>query len=1302
MKVMKRLTVLFTLFLLAAGLSGQEQFVFTEGENSWLPLVTGGKPVSVLADEADHKGVIRAVNDLRDDFRKVTGNTPATAGAYAVIAGTAGKSALIDRLIKEGKIDREELAGKNEKYLIQTVHNPAEGIRSALVIAGSDKRGTIYGIYELSRQIGVSPWYWWADVPVTHRDNLYAKPGSYTDGEPAVRWRGIFINDEAPAFQGWCIEKFGGVNSKMYEHMFELILRLKGNFLWPAMWSNALYYDDPRSGGLADEMGIVLGTSHHEPMGRAHEEWNHLGTGPWDYAKNPEALREFWRGGMERMKNFETVVTVGMRGDGDEPMSESANIALLQRIIKDQRDIIAKVTGRKAEERPQAWALYKEVQEYYDKGMRVPDDITLLLCDDNWGNVRKLPGPKAPKRKGGYGIYYHFDYVGDPRNYKWLNVTQNERTYEQMSLAYRHGVDRIWVVNVGDLKPMEFPISFFLDLAWNPGRFNAQNIAQWTEAWVAQQFGGHYTKEIARMLDLYTKYNSRITPELLDDKTFSLDNYSEYETVLNEYKDLALDALRMYNLLPHAFRDAFDELALFPINAMCNLYEMYYALAMNRKYAAAFDLRANAFADKVKECFRRDSILTQHYNKDIAAGKWAHQMDQQRIGYTGWNNPPVNIMPKVEYVYREEPKEKRFIESGGHIAIEAHHFARAKGDGDIRWEIIPNLGKTGSAVTTFPQEAYPQEASSVYLEYDLLTTFAGGHAEVQVFLAPTLNFNANKGLRFALSLDGGEETVVNFNGHYRGELGKWQGERIIKTATPMKIGSAGNHTLRIRVLEPGIVFERILLDFGGLKPSFLGAPESEYVNNNSPFPKFPPREGATTRLDHGQMMEQLGISYPTLTPGKEAPNKSSRNTVRSAFGLWTNYVNTWEPGGDYFTGEKFLKPLRLHGLTGLDANSWPARRAEILDEVQKIYGRIPPEADSLRIEWTVSEPATVTQVFSRGRPVETAPFRHYLITGKIDTSACPGLRNAPVLSGILRIPASVPEGAKPPVVINYAFSYGRIPVGDEELWNTVSPDGTAVLYFNAGALQPDNGESLTSYLIGLVNKGAWRKPTDWGTLAAWSWGISRFIDFFETDNSPADAKRVALTGHSRYGKATLVAMAYDERIAAAFPSSSGAMGAAPSRRHWGEDLENCISESEYHWLAGHAMTDAGVDNSSADGDLPRKIIHLPVDAESLIALCAPRPLFIGSGVSEQGEAWTDPYGQYLSAAAASPVYELLGKPGLVMNDVTEYNGKKIPMPVTGKAYLSGGIGYRLHPGGHVAAPNYPAFREFIKNVLHPE
>jgi hypothetical protein len=827
--MMKNNVLIISLFLaLLNNLSafGAEPFVTTQKTASNFPLIINGMPASIITDDSD-KGVLRAVKNLQEDFQLVTGQLPTGYLSYAVIIGTAGKSALIDKLVKEGKIDRKELAGKNEKYLIQTVDNPVGGVNKAVVIAGSDKRGTIYGIYELSRQTGVSPWYWWADVPVKHQENLYVKPGKYTDGEPAVQYRGIFINDEAPAFQGWCVEKFGGVNSKMYEHMFELILRLKGNFLWPAMWGNAFYDDDPLTGALANEMGVVIGTSHHEPLGRAHDEWRRYGKGAWNYNTNPEVLTGFWTGGMERMKNFETVVTIGMRGDGDEAMSESADIALLEKIVKDQRTIIEKATGKNAAETPQVWALYKEVQDYYDKGMRVPDDVTLLLCDDNWGNVRKLPDLNAPKHKGGYGMYYHFDYVGGPRNYKWLNISPIQRVWEQMNLTYSHGVDKLWVVNAGDLKPMEYPISFFLDMAWNPNRFNANNLLQHTEDWCAQQFGEQYAKESARLINLYTKYNRRVTPELLDANTYSLENYNEFETVVNDYKDLALDALRLYNLLPNEYRDAFDQLVLFPINACSNLYEMYFAVAKNKEYAKQQNGIANEWADKAKICFERDSLLTIHYNQQIAGGKWAHMMDQTHIGYTYWQQPPFNKMPELTYVEAGKTAAKQFTEQDGYISIEAENFARSKETSTIHWTVIPDFGKTKSGVTTLPQNVYPKENEEIFLEYDVLFKSAG-NVEVQALLAPTLNFNANKGLRYAVSFDGGKEEIVNFNGHYRGELGPWQAESIIKSSTKHTIAAPGKHTLRFRVLEPGIVLEKILINTGGLKPSYLGAPESRY------------------------------------------------------------------------------------------------------------------------------------------------------------------------------------------------------------------------------------------------------------------------------------------------------------------------------------------------------------------------------------------------------------------------------------------------------------------------------------------
>lgn len=800
-----------------------DTFVVFTPEPHHFPLITKGTPCSIVMDATEDEGIKMAITSLRHDIRQVCNNQPALLNNIpakrCVIIGSY-HSAIIQKLITAGKIDKEQLINKNEKFLLQVIAKPADGVDEALVIAGSDKRGTIYGIYELSKQMGVSPWYWWADVPVIQQENVYIKPGIYTDGEPKVEYRGIFINDEWPSFGNWAKAKFGGINSKVYKHVFELVLRLKGNFVWPAMWGSAFYDDDPQNGQLANTMGIVMGTSHHEPMALAQQDWKRRGKGEWDYNHNAQNLRDFWTYGIERAKNWESVITVGMRGDGDEPMSEGANISLLENIVKDQRKIIEKVTGKKAKETPQVWALYKEVQEYYDKGMRVPDDITLLLCDDNWGNVRKLPNLNEKPRTGGYGMYYHFDYVGAPRNSKWININPIPRIWEQMNLTYEYGVRKLWIVNVGDLKPMEYPITFFMDMAWNPEKFNAHNLKQHTEDFCAQLFGSQYAKEAARILSLYAKYNRRVTPEMLNAKTYSF-NYGEWERVVDEYNALALDAHNLGFLLPATYRDTYDQIISYPVQACSNLYNMYYAQARNHALAAKLDPEANQWADKVEACYLRDSLLTHHYNKVISNGKWDHMMDQIHIGYTSWNSPKKRTMPKVTRIPEKE-RTYTFQEVDGYVAMEAEHFTRAIAEGETSWNIIPDFGKTLSGVTTIPVTKTPER---MYLEYDVEMKKTG-KVRVDLLLAPTLNFNDNEGLSYAVSFDGDKEQIINFNGHYKGDLGKWQANPIIESRSIHQLDKKGKHTLRIRPLNPGIVIEKIMIHAGGLKNSYLGAPET--------------------------------------------------------------------------------------------------------------------------------------------------------------------------------------------------------------------------------------------------------------------------------------------------------------------------------------------------------------------------------------------------------------------------------------------------------------------------------------------
>jgi len=632
---------------------GEPRYVSNKAEAGAFALADQQSAVPLLVSNDDWSVVVRAAGDLSTDIDRVTGEQPALLHAAAdvhnsdvVLIGTIGRSPLIDDLVRRYKLDVSGIIGKWEAAVTTIVDHPMPGVRRALVIAGSDKRGTIFAIYDLSEQIGVSPWYWWADVRVPHQDALFVAAGRHTQPVPAVKYRGIFLNDEAPALTGWVNEKYGGYNSKFYVHVFELLLRLKANFLWPAMWNSAFAADDPLNAKLADEYGIVMGTSHEEPMMRAEKEWKRA-DGPWNYAENQKRIDEYWRAGMERNKNYEEIVTLGMRGVNDTPMSASANADLLEKVVAEQRQILKETVNPHLEKVPQVWALYKEVQSYYDNGMRVPDDVTLLWSDDNWGDLRRLPTPEERKRSGGAGIYYHFDYVGDPRSYKWLNTNPIPKVWEQMNLALHYGADRIWVVNVGDLKPMEFPIEFFLAMARAPDRWNQNNLDEFTRLWAAREFGPEHATDIAIAIEDYTRYNGRRKPELIDPTTFSVANYHEADRVEQEWKSLAARVDKLADELPQDERDSFFELVQYPVDACANLTELYIAAGRNAFFARQGRASANSYADEARRLFAKDAALTDQYNHKLLNGRWDHMMDQTHIGYTFWNEPPLNTMPAV-------------------------------------------------------------------------------------------------------------------------------------------------------------------------------------------------------------------------------------------------------------------------------------------------------------------------------------------------------------------------------------------------------------------------------------------------------------------------------------------------------------------------------------------------------------------------------------------------------------------------------------------------------------------------------
>jgi hypothetical protein len=621
---------------------------------------------------------------------------------------------------------------------------------------------------------------------------------------------------------------------------------------------------------------------------------------------------------------------------------------LLERIVRDQRQILRDVTGRDPATIPQIWALYKEVQDYYEAGMEVPDDVTLLYADDNWGNIRLLPRPGSD-RPGAYGVYYHFDYVGGPRSYKWTNTNQIERTWEQMHLAYRYGANEIWIVNVGDIKPMEFPTEFFLDMAWNPEAWTAERLPEYTRRWAARKFGPEFAPQIAHVLTQYSKINSRRKPELLDSLTYSQVHYREADRVVAEYNDLVELAKWIDERLDPKYRDAYFQLVLYMAGAAANVQELHATVGKNHLYAAQGRAATNRLAARARELFATNAEWDRRYHEDVANGKWNHMMSQARIGYTSWAEPGRNIVPRVDeielparaemgvavegsrewwprassqatlpafdrfhqqvryldvfnrgrtaFTYQarsgapwlhvgpaqgrvteeqrlevyvdwsrapqgthtvpitltgphgarvvvdavvENPAAARpeqvvgFVEGNGYVSMEAEHYTRAVNSNGIHWQLVPELGRTGSSMTPFPVTAPGQTpgGNAPHLEFRMHVR-TPGEVTVHAYLAPTLAFNGSDGLRYAVSIGDATPQIVNMHADSAHLAENWNrswnrmvADNVQVSRSTHRIDQAGEHVLRFWMVDPGVVLQKIVVDTGGLQPSYLGPPQS--------------------------------------------------------------------------------------------------------------------------------------------------------------------------------------------------------------------------------------------------------------------------------------------------------------------------------------------------------------------------------------------------------------------------------------------------------------------------------------------
>lgn len=895
-------------------------------QNKYFPLVKE-IPAQIYLEPNDrnYEGLRIIAESFVEDVNLVTCKTPKIitdesklAGAV-VIVGTIGENSLINKAISKGLLDANDIEGKWECYKISFIENLTEQIDKALIIVGSDKRGCIYGLYHISEMMGVSPWVWFADaVPAKKETVLLNKRDiETTSHEPSVRYRGIFINDESPSFTSWANGKYGQLNEKMYAHVFELILRLKGNYLWPAMWSNNFSEDglDDKYANikLANTYGVVMGASHHEPMCRAGVEWQRIykkysDNNSWDFSKNRDAISEFWKDGIIRNHEYENIINLGMRGENDSHLagSFSYNVQLLKDIILTQKDILVR---EGLQDVPKMFVVYKEVEKYWNGGIdkitgeeveglkhwknedgtSPLDDVIVMLCEDNYGNVRSLP---KVERKGGWGMYYHFDYNGAPRSYMWINVMQLEKTWEQLSEAFDYGVRDVWIVNVGDIKPMEMQMSYYMNLAYDFDTYgtNAKiKPGQYYSDFARQQFSYGLSEMdiegIAQLLADYSKLNGICKPEYAREDIYSLEIFNEAKKMLAWCLNIKERSNELKKRIPIELQDAYYQLIYYPAVASANITIMYIYSAYNKKYAAEGNILANSYAKLVEECITYDRELQDYYNNTMSKGKWKGMMSQIHYGYTEWHPTSAQPLKPVyieetnngkrltceiesvqldciisnEYNQKETPvidnlPSGTYVESNGYISISSEDFTYSKATtiettNEIKkteWKVIPNYGRTSASIKIFPTtESYSSQADALengeiskldtpYVEYTFYIT-EGGEYTLRSYTAPSNNLDGDVSkLRYGVSFDRGVPLIVDSlpNGFIAGDFWNhhWcEGVRCnIHLADSMILLSPGLHTLQFYGVDSGLVLQKLVLYKGELPKSYLG-PDKSYL-----------------------------------------------------------------------------------------------------------------------------------------------------------------------------------------------------------------------------------------------------------------------------------------------------------------------------------------------------------------------------------------------------------------------------------------------------------------------------------------
>ena len=778
------------------------------------PVVSAAAVSLLYYDKADAAVVSIAAKAFKKDVYDISGkhifitNNQDAVNDYTIIAGTIGHSALLDELIKAKYITIPAFKDNWETFYIAVINKPYKKAKKILVIAGNDRRGTAFGIFHLSRLMGVSPFVWWADITPAKRKQLFVS-GSYTSSTPSVKYRGIFINDEDWGLQPWAARHMDtiikDIGPNTYAKVFELMLRLKANYIWPAMHpcTKAFYYykENPK---LADDYAIVVGGSHCEPMLRNNVfEWaenyeQEYGKKPgeWRYDVNKDAIYKYWDDRIKEAAGYESVFTVGMRGvhDGSMPGPDNPDgkLKLLDNIINDQRKILSNDFGRSASEIPQIFVPYKEVLSLYRRGLPLAGDITIIWPDDNHGYIRQLPDENERKRSGGNGVYYHLSYWGAPQDYLWLSSISPSLIAYEMNKAWQYGARQLWVFNVGDIKPAELEVQFSMDMAWDITKASPAKAYDYTKIWAEAIFGKKLAGPIAAIKNEYYLLAAFGKPEHMNKVAFSIEQMNER---LKKYEELGRKTQLLADSIPAELQDAYFELVMYPV---------FGAELMNEKilYAKSGFLQTpdnksgNPYnAKKVREFFDRIKFLTKEYNTRLENGKWDGIMDWKPRDQAVFNMPLT--FDSVSPAKRDSLQKLYSQTATAQFILPASSFTSKKETGITGIQMIPGLGINGSGITAFNKNKSPPSAiDPVYIEFEL-PAFDAGRYSIVVKCLPSFDVDKSKNVRYAIAVN--DETPVTINIHVEADSKEWKENVTRGYSTGVSLHTLNNKKNKLRI-----------------------------------------------------------------------------------------------------------------------------------------------------------------------------------------------------------------------------------------------------------------------------------------------------------------------------------------------------------------------------------------------------------------------------------------------------------------------------------------------------------------------